>query len=351
VLLDLAGAVAIALVTSWFACRVMIAAGPLDLPTEARKAHGAPTPTSGGVGIGAGFAAGMIALSLVSREWRHVVTSQGVMLLWISALFAYPLLIVGFIDDTRHLGARFKFVVYAALSLTAAMTAGVIQQLPLGGVVVQLPYAVGLFGTALWMFTLLNVVNFMDGANGLAMGSVAIGLIALAAIALERDSPSGAAIALCGAGALIGFLLWNFPCGRLFAGDSGALFAAAVAAFASLIVIARTNLSPFVPPILFFPLLADALLTLLFRVRRGRSLLVGHMEHLYQLAISAGMSHGRITVLYWCAVAACGAVALLASRDQSGGASLHALAALAGLSIAADMLARRWAVARGVLRP
>jgi UDP-N-acetylmuramyl pentapeptide phosphotransferase/UDP-N-acetylglucosamine-1-phosphate transferase len=289
-------------------------------------------------------------LSLFSLVWRNEVSEQGVRLLWVSAMFAYPLLIIGFIDDAIHLGARTKFLVYAALSTAAAWTAGVVQMVPVGGQVLYLPYAVGLFGTALWMFTLINVVNFMDGANGLAMGSVAVGLLALAAIALERGSPAGSALALCGAGALIGFLVWNFPHGRLFAGDSGALFAGAIAAFGSLIVISRTGLSPFVPPILFFPLLADALLTLLYRMRRGRSLLVGHAEHLYQLAIAAGFSHARISLIYWGALALCGVIACAASRDETGAAPMYALAALAGLSLATDMLARRRALAHGVLR-
>ena len=76
----------------------------------------------------------------------------------------------------------------------------------------------------------------------------------------------------CCAGALIGFLYWNFPHGRIFAGDSGALFAGAVAALASLMIISRTDVPPFVPPILFMPLLADALLTLAWRMRADAAL-------------------------------------------------------------------------------
>lgn len=348
--LDLASVVAVALLTSLVVCRLVIAVGPLDHPAESRKPHAAPTPTSGGVGIGAGFAAGMIALMLFSTAWRNEVSDEGVRLLWIASLFAYPLLVIGFIDDARHLESRLKFVLYAALSLAAAWAAGVVQTLPLGAETVRLPYVVGLVGTALWMFTLINAVNFMDGANGLSMGCVAIGLTALALIALERGSPAGAAIALCCVGALAGFLVWNFPNGRLFAGDSGALFAGAIAAFASLIAIARTGLSPLVPPILFFPLLADALLTLLFRSARGRPLLVGHAEHLYQLPIKAKASHGRVSLFYWALTALCGAAGLIAAREESGAAAFSTLAALALLAVAADMLVRRWAVARGLLQ-
>lgn len=80
-----------------------------------------------------------------------------------------------------------------------------------------------------------------------------VGLAGLSTIAFEGSSIGGAAIALCCIGAIAGFLVWNFPAGRLFAGDSGALFSGAIAAFACLIVIARTGMSPLIAPILFFP--------------------------------------------------------------------------------------------------
>jgi UDP-N-acetylmuramyl pentapeptide phosphotransferase/UDP-N-acetylglucosamine-1-phosphate transferase len=350
VILDLALVVAVAFLASLIVCRAMIWIGPVDAPTEARKQHRAPTPTSGGIGIGAGYGAAMVVLSLFSLEWRHEVSPQGVSMLWVAALFAYPLLFVGFIDDARHLSAKFKFAIYTLLSFAAAWLMGVVSEVRVGDYTFALPFVVGLFGTALWVFTLLNAVNFMDGSNGMAMGSVAVGLCALAVVALEDMSIGGAAIALCGAGALVGFLIWNFPVGRLFAGDSGALFAGALAAFACLIVIARTGMSPFIAPILFFPLLADVLLTLFYRTRRRRSLFVGHTEHIYQIALKSGWSHARTALTYWAAMAACGAIAIAASRDPTHVAPAIALVALAGLALAIDITVRRAAESNGILQ-
>jgi len=149
---------------------------------------------------------------------------------------------------------------------------------------------------------------------------------------------------------LLGFLVWNFPNGRLFAGDSGALFAGALAAFGCLIVIARAGMSPLTAPILFFPLLADALLTLLYRARRGRSLLVAHAEHIYQIAIVSGVSHARIALFYWAAMAACGAIAVAVSRDATHVAPAVALLALCGIAVAVDFAVRDGAEARGILK-
>lgn len=348
-ILDLSAGVAIAFFTSLVICRAMIWIGPTDMPTEERKQHRAPTPTSGGIGIGAGYAAAMAVLMLFSLVWRHQVSPQALVLLGRAALLAYTLLLIGFIDDARYLRARVKFILYALLALAAAWLMGVVGEFRVGDDVVTLPFAVAVAGTALWVFTLVNAVNFMDGSNGIAMGSVAVGLIGASIIALEGAAIGTAASALCGAAALIAFLVWNFPSGRLFAGDSGALFAGALAAFTCLILISRGHMSVFVAPILFFPLLADVLLTLLYRVRRRRSLLDGHAEHIYQVALHAGWSHARIAIAYWLAIAVCGAVAVLANRDPSHVAPVVALAALAGLAIAVDTVVRRGAEARGIL--
>lgn len=350
-ILDLTVVVAVAFIASLIVCRAMIWIGPVDAPNEERKQHRAPTPTSGGIGIGAGYGAAMLVLSLYSVEWRHEISPEGVSMLWVSALFAYPLLLIGYVDDARQLSAKFKFVMYSALAVAAAWLMGVVDEVRIGDLVVTLPFVVALAGTALWVFTLLNVVNFMDGANGMAMGSVAVGLCALSVIALSGGAVGGAAIALCGAGALAGFLVWNFPSGRLFAGDSGALFAGALAAFGCLIAIAHTDMSPLVAPILFFPLLADALLTLIDRVRRGRSLMVGHTEHIYQIAILSGWSHARISATYWVAMAVCGVIAWFTDKDGTHVAPAVALASLTVVAIIVDVTVRRSAAAAGILKP
>ena len=273
VMLEFGSGVAVAFLVSLAGCRALMLAGPLDHPGDARKVQTRPIPTSGGLAIGLGFALGLLVLSFLSESWRGVLKGEGVSPLSPSAGCAFVFLMIGFFDDARPISAWIKLILFSAVSLAASYLIGVIDVLPFGaGLELRLPFAIGLFGTALWVFVLVNCVNFMDGANGLAMGSAAIGLLGLAAIATDLGSASGAAICLCCAGALAGFLVWNVPNGALFAGDSGALFAGSVGAFASLLVMRETGLTPFVPPLLFLPLLADALLTL---ARGARPLAVG----------------------------------------------------------------------------
>lgn len=346
--LDLVGGAAIAAITSLLVCRVLIASGPVDAPNAPRKAHRAPTPTSGGLAIAFGFSVGLMALALLSHVARDTMTESGVGLLTRTVSFAYVFLILGFIDDAHALSAKLKFVVFTATALIAAASLGAVTNISIAdGIALQLPLWFGLGGTALWIFTMVNCVNFMDGANGLAMGTVAVGMAVLGWIAHIGGSGSGAAIGFCVVGALIGFLFWNFPRGKLFAGDSGALFAGALAALASVLVIHRAGLSPIVPVILFFPILADALLTLAWRAIRRRSLFDGHSEHIYQIAIHGGMSHAEITLIYWAAAIGCGAIGYVAAKE-GGAAPAIALTGLSFTALVVATIVRRFAGRSGV---
>ncbi|MBC7768649.1 MAG: hypothetical protein H7124_07660 [Phycisphaerales bacterium] len=345
---ELAGSAAIAALVSLVVCRIQMRAGPVDAADETHKAHTRPTPTSGGIGIALGYTAGLVAMAQLFTP-TDLLNRQAEALISLASVFAFTFLLIGFIDDTRPIGPRFKFLMFALLSIGASITMGIVDALPIGdGETLKLGLSLGLLGTALWVFVLVNCVNFMDGANGLAMGSMAVGLIALSAIGYTNGSNTVLAMTLCAAAALVGFLVWNFPNGKIFAGDSGALFAGAIAAIASLIAIARADLSPFIPPILFMPLLADALLTLAWRVRHRRKLLVGHQEHLYQIAIRAGWSHARISLLYWGLMAICGALGFALAQSPDTGAPAIALAAVAGLSLAVSIFVRKYARTHGM---
>jgi UDP-N-acetylmuramyl pentapeptide phosphotransferase/UDP-N-acetylglucosamine-1-phosphate transferase len=245
------------------------------------------------------------------------------------------------------LSARLKFIVFSALALAAALIVGPVSAFPIANDVFVSPYWLALFGTALWVFVMVNAVNFMDGANGLAMGSVAIGLAALCAISWRYHSFAGVTLTACTVGAIVGFLIWNFPRGLLFAGDSGSLFAGALAALVSVIVIHRAAISPLVPAIVFFPLLADALITLAWRVYKRHSLLDGHSEHVYQILMHGGVSHAEVAFMYWTAMAVCGGIGFLVAEDP-GVAAWVALASMAFLAIVVSAVVRRFASRRNV---
>ncbi|MGE3303848.1 MAG: glycosyltransferase family 4 protein [Hyphomonadaceae bacterium] len=324
---------------------VVIAAGVPDAPDQQRKAHQAVTPTCGGLAIAAGFALSLAVMCLLpAARWEDQLNVDMVARLGVAAALAFAALAVGFVDDVRPLGARLKFAVIAALSVVAALFVAHTEALPLAGeATVRLGFAVGVLGSALWVFTLVNATNFVDGANGLSMGSLAIGLGGLAWVSYAAGAPHAAILALAGVGGAIGFLLWNFPRGLVFAGDAGALFMGTLAACAALVAVMDGGVSPFIPPVLFFPILADVLLTLAWRLKRGRPLLAAHRDHLFQIGLRAGLGHARVTLLFWAATAVSACIGVWADGAQrAGGVPLagdEAGVALAWLDSAAPALA------------
>jgi UDP-N-acetylmuramyl pentapeptide phosphotransferase/UDP-N-acetylglucosamine-1-phosphate transferase len=143
----------------------------------------------------------------------------------------------------------------------------------------------------------INAVNFMDGANGLSMGMAAIAAGGLSVCCAFTGAWDLALIGAALAGGLAGFLVWNAP-GRLFAGDAGALFTGAVLAAISLALVRLRPDWLFVPPTLMLPWLTDVLLTVVWRAWRRKPLFSAHRDHVYQIAMKAGLKHWQVSLIH-----------------------------------------------------
>jgi len=324
-------------------CRGVIALKINDAPDGTRKLQAAPVPSAGGIGIAAAAMIGWVAalnglgVSELGHETLALVTS---------ALIA---LLIGLMDDMGFIGTRLKFAALTLLALAAASQLYVyapywFEELPYVPGGRSAPDALGsmplllIAGSALWLFVMMNAVNFMDGSNGLASGAAAI--MILGVIVLLVGSEGGAGLAalpyIAVNAAICGFLIWNLR-GQLYAGDAGALFLGALFAGGSLIVVRSGYVSVFSVATLALPFLVDVFMTLIWRARRGRNLLTAHREHAYQLFIRAGWTHWQVALLWWAGTFACVVVAVFASMMRE---FYPALAFFAGLIL--GIAAWRW---------
>ena len=301
----------IALLVAWIATRLMMVWAIPDVPDAERKLHRAPAPSSGGIGIMAGTLAGLGVFYL----WLPHVTPDMALCLAISLAGG----LLGFFDDRAALGPKIKLLILLTLALGFVIFGPRLEVLPLwDGMSWHLGPVLGGLGTLMWLLVIVNVVNFMDGANGLSIGSSMVGLIFLSVVcgffSFTQNNP---AFLVTGYGlicalACAGFLYWNITGGRIFAGDSGALFVGLT--IGTLGAWAGTmGVHPLSVATCFLPLLSDSLLTLVWRARRKANLLMPHADHVYQLAIRNGQSHLHVASLYWLGSALCGVVAVRAS--------------------------------------
>ncbi len=192
------------------------------------------TSRLGGLAIVIGFAVA-VAIAL---QFGSVPLFPAVSLL----IAALPVAIVGLWEDLTHRASP-KHRLLAALfsaALASAFADGVITRLDLplvDGWLANLVFAIPLT----WFMAVgaCNALNIIDGTNGLAGGSAVLMFVGLAVIA----SKSGDALVLAEAsamtGALMGFLLWNYPKGKVFLGDAGAYFIGFVYAQLSIQLVSR----------------------------------------------------------------------------------------------------------------
>ena len=278
-------------------------AGVLDHP-NARSSHSNPTPRGGGVGILAGFAA---ALAVQSVELPHL-SAVLVALLVLSTLAGG----VGLLDDLFTLSEKLKFMALVSISLAVAFTAGPVTELAW-----QVPWVIGLLGSALFVFTTVNAINFMDGSDGLMVAALVPATLALAGMG-DGDF---AAICILLALAQLGFALLNALIfdsrGSLFSGDAGSLgVAVLVCGLALWWASTGPSGSVWLVPLILLPLLGDVLLTMASRARAGRRLFSPHRAHAYQLLIRLGWSHGRVALI-WVALSTIAALLAWLVHEQS----------------------------------
>jgi UDP-N-acetylmuramyl pentapeptide phosphotransferase/UDP-N-acetylglucosamine-1-phosphate transferase len=161
----------------------------------------------------------------------------------------------------------------------------------------------------------INFLNFMDGLDGL------VGLACVVVMAAAGVWPV--------AGALLGFLVWNWSPAKVFMGDVGSTWLGAL--LAGLVLQQSTAWGGISLLLVAFPLLADPLICLMRRLRAGQPIFQAHRLHLFQRLQGAGWSHAQVALLY-----GVGTLVMALGRLHSNHAPLMLLLALefgAGLKL------------------
>ncbi|MCG8443748.1 MAG: hypothetical protein MI723_18255 [Caulobacterales bacterium] len=340
----LAGVALTAALISWAGAGLASLWGPVQAPVG-RSNHQRPTPISGGLGAVLGLGAALWLVALIRPEAiAETLSSEDAARLSALCALATAAAALGAADDVFELGPLVKMALLGVGAVLTAVAAGPVTALALGeGVALRLPLALAVAGSALWVFTLVNGVNFMDGANGFVGGSMIVSGTALAICAVVLRAPEAGLLGAALAGAFAGFLPWNAPRAHVFMGDSGALFAGTAIAGGGLLMAREAPAGAvYLAAILAAPLLVDVLATLAWRARHGRALLRAHLDHAYQRRVRTGMPHLQVSAGAWARSGAAGCAAIVAALLLRGGAGAWTAAVmLAGVVAVEAALWRR----------
>jgi UDP-GlcNAc:undecaprenyl-phosphate/decaprenyl-phosphate GlcNAc-1-phosphate transferase len=274
--------------------------GAVDIPDE-RRVHRFPVPRLGGLAMFFGIIVPSLAFLDLTRSVRGLLVGAAVATA------------VGAIDDFRGLRWWEK--------LSGQVLAGAIP--PIFGIwidhftfpflgVYDLSVWLGAPLTVLWIVAVMNMVNFLDGLDGLAAGVCAIAGSTFAVIALSLGKPTAAAFSAIVLGATIGFLRHNFFPARVFMGDSGAMllgFSLAAVSVEGLLKTAATVA-------LFFPLLVlavpilDTGFVVARRLKYRVPITTPDKTHLHHRFVDIGFSQPRAVLYIYVWVATLAAAAL-----------------------------------------
>ncbi len=290
--------------------------GALDHALTSRKAHGRPTPRLGGIAIVVAFYLPLVALFFFDTGVGRLFWSQPERALAL-ILGGLAMAALGIYDDLKGSGARIKFTVQiliACLMWWAGYRADVIAT-PFGTL------ELGVLGfpvTVLWIVGITNALNLIDGLDGLATGIALAAAATIFWVAFANDRPLMTLFMVCLAGALLGFLRYNFHPASIFMGDSGSLFVGFVLAATALQTHEKstTAVSLLVPIVALGLPIGDTLLAMTRRMVRGQPMFSSDRGHIHHRLMDRGLSHkGTVLALYGIAVVLGGVAVALYHSD------------------------------------
>jgi UDP-GlcNAc:undecaprenyl-phosphate GlcNAc-1-phosphate transferase len=264
------------------------AVGLVDVP-GGRKRHGVTVPVIGGIAMSVGIGVGTAVVDSPA-SWTSVLIG------------VYLLVVVGTIDDRFDLPANVRLIAHSCAALLVVFASGMV----ISSIGDFFGYHAGLGPlavpfTILFVMTLVNAFNIIDGLDGLAGG---LALLPLAATTVMSASTSWFAIVAVAASVVAGYLLFNLPLGvnrsvRAFMGDAGSTSLGLIVATVG--VYLTQGSSPELRPVFGLWLVAvpvfDLFATIVRRLLSKRSPFSPDHEHLHHVLVDNGLSRRSTLVI------------------------------------------------------
>lgn len=265
--------------------------GAMDIPKDERRMHHMPIPRMGGLAIFFGFMVSFLIFGgkMIDTEVRGILFG------------AVIIVILGILDDILTLKALPKFAVQILAAVVVVCHGCRIEQFLGFTFPTWLSYAVSI----IWIVTITNAVNFIDGLDGLAAGVSAIcaGTMLIVALMLAGDNNAVATVSALILAALfggcVGFIPYNFNPASIFMGDTGSTFLGFTLASVSIFGLFKTYaVISFVAPFLVLGLpIFDISFAVLRRLAKGQSPMHADRGHIHHRLIDMGLSQKQAVAI------------------------------------------------------
>jgi UDP-GlcNAc:undecaprenyl-phosphate GlcNAc-1-phosphate transferase len=286
--------------------KLAIHIGVIDVPRDKRRVHDKPIPLLGGLAIFLAF-----VITAVLKKGPVTKSESGIL------LGAAIVVLGGFLDDKYDLKPwqKLSFQVAAAVTLilfdikihiiTNPFFTGN-QYLSIGWISIPL--------TIIWVVGITNALNLIDGLDGLAAGIGLISSLTLLVIAIFSNRPEAMAFTSILAGAILGFLPYNFNPASIFLGDTGAqLLGFLLAAISMEGALKSAAAFVIAVPILAMGLpIYDTLFAMIRRKINGKPIMQADKGHLHHRLLAMGLSQRQAVIIMYLISAVLGSFAIIA---------------------------------------
>ena len=258
----------------------------LDIP-DARKVHTKPIPRLGGLGIFIGFLVGYMIFGQSTIQMNSILIGS------------FIIVLTGMIDDIKPISAKAKLLGQIFASCVIVFYGNILLN---NVTILGLDINFGIFAypiTILFIVACTNIINLIDGLDGLSGGISSIFYLSTIVICFfqSRFMELELVLSLIMLGSTLGFLVHNFHPAKIFAGDSGALFMGFTIAVISLLGFKTTAItSIFIPLMILAVPILDTFFAIIRRLLKHQSISTPDKQHLHHQLLKMKFSH-RNTVL------------------------------------------------------
>lgn len=334
-LVALGVAIAVSFLLTPVAMRVARLVGAIDAPDHARRVHRLPVARLGGLAVGTTFVLVGIAAVVIAREtgvmrWR-VDRESELNVLFLGVAVA---VVLGAADDRWQIRARWQLLWQLGLA-AIAISGGVLftrianpfqilgsalgpnmdfeRLLPFD--IAGVPAAPALL-TAVWIVGMINSINWIDGLDGLSTGVSLIAAVTLGIVSVTVSPiyPVVGLLCMVLAGALAGFLPWNFHPARIFIGTGGVMAVGYALAVLSILGTAKVAVALL---ILGVPII-DTFWIIIRRIASGSSPFEPDRGHLHHRLLDLGLTHRGAVLLIYALSVCLGIAGLVLSSSGAG---------------------------------
>ncbi len=264
--------------------------GAMDYPNE-RKVHTKPMPRLGGLAIFGAFLLGYMLFARTSLQMLSILIG------------GFIIILTGVVDDIKPVPAKIKFLLQIVASAVVVFYGNIVlNHIDVFGFSIDFPVPINYIVTILFIVSITNAVNLIDGLDGLAAGVSSIYFLTIAIIAFILNLMQGldTVLSLIMLGSTLGFLVYNFNPAKIFMGDTGSLFLGFTISVIALLGFKAATLTSLIVPLVILAIpIFDTALAIFRRVLKGESIGAPDKDHFHHQLLKMKFSvKSTVLIIY-----------------------------------------------------